>query len=122
MRMPVRKLQVVDLFCGAGGMSTGLADAAKLMNLDLNLVAINHWPTAIATHSANHPDQRHECVSLAQVDPCALVPGAVEPRRPTVNQWWREKIRQQLQIYGESVAPGIWRKRTICVESMPSSC
>lgn len=37
---------------------------------------------------------------------------AVEPRRPTQNQWWREKIRQQLQTYAEPVSKGIWRKKT----------
>jgi hypothetical protein len=24
----------------------------------MNLVAVNHWDTAIATHSKNHPDAR----------------------------------------------------------------
>lgn len=33
----------------------------------------------------------------------------VEPRRPTENQWWREKVRQTLQQYCEPVELGVWR-------------
>lgn len=35
---------------------------------------------------------------------------AIEPRRPTVNAWWREKVRQVLQIHAMRVAPGRYRK------------
>jgi len=30
------------------------------------------------------------------------------PRRPTGNQWWREKIRQTLQMHFTRIAPGVW--------------
>lgn len=33
----------------------------------------------------------------------------VEPRRPSANQWWREKVRQTLQRHFEPVGEGVWR-------------
>src|SRR6185437_10450758 len=73
--MKRRPILAADLFCGAGGTSTGLAMAARILGVDVTLVAVNHWPVAIATHQANHPDHLHKCANLAQVDPCELVPG-----------------------------------------------
>lgn len=34
---------------------------------------------------------------------------AIEPRRPTVNAWWKEKVRQVLQMHFQSVAVGRWK-------------
>jgi DNA (cytosine-5)-methyltransferase 1 len=70
-----RKILAADLFCGAGGTSQGLLLAANRINADLELVAVNHWQTAIDTHTANFPTQRNECTGLAEVDPLKLVPG-----------------------------------------------
>lgn len=68
------EVEVADLFCGAGGTSNGVHDAALRHNLKLNLTAINHWPLAIATHKANHPEDRHLCESLDNVNPRKLFP------------------------------------------------
>lgn len=62
----------VDLFCGAGGTSTGLVQACSAMGLDLELMAINHWDIAIQTHSSNHPNARHMCASLDSLNPREL--------------------------------------------------
>lgn len=63
-----------DLFCGAGGTSCGLKKAAQELKMRLNLVAVNHWPVAIQTHSSNHPYAEHICSSLDGVDPRKAVP------------------------------------------------
>jgi DNA (cytosine-5)-methyltransferase 1 len=39
------------------------------------LLAINHWPIAVETHSANHPTVRHLCESVERIDPRVVVPG-----------------------------------------------
>ena len=52
-------LQVVDMFCGGGGESTGITQAAKQYNFDIKLSAINHWKRAIETHTANYPFAEH---------------------------------------------------------------
>lgn len=67
-------LNAVDMFCGAGGTSTGLYEAADDLGLMVDLLAINHWKIAIATHSANHTAARHICETLDSVNPRAAVP------------------------------------------------
>jgi len=37
----MKKIIAVDLFCGAGGTSTGLYDAIKKLGYELELTAIN---------------------------------------------------------------------------------
>jgi len=54
----------LDLFCGAGGSSTGLVAAGLRV-----VLAANHWPLAVAVHQTNHPDTDHDCADLAAVDP-----------------------------------------------------
>lgn len=66
--------QVADLFCGAGGTSTGLLQAAKELKQKVHLVAINHWELAISTHSDNHPDVTHFNTDLKNIDPRQVVP------------------------------------------------
>jgi DNA (cytosine-5)-methyltransferase 1 len=65
---------VVDLFAGAGGCSTGLLQAATKRGERVELVAVNHWPTAVETHTRNHPEARHFCASIETVDPRVAVP------------------------------------------------
>lgn len=73
--MTKRLIMAADLFCGAGGTSTGLRRACDKLGYRLSLIAINHWDIAIATHSANHPDAEHLCASIDTVDPRLAVPG-----------------------------------------------
>jgi DNA (cytosine-5)-methyltransferase 1 len=56
---------VVDNFAGGGGASTGI-EAALGRPVD---IAINHDPEAIAMHRANHPESRHYCENIWEVDP-----------------------------------------------------
>jgi site-specific DNA-cytosine methylase len=54
-----RKLLVADLFCGAGGFTTALLREMEEAGVEVELVAVNHDPIAIATHTQNHPRARH---------------------------------------------------------------
>lgn len=60
-----RKLRAADLFCGAGGTTTG-AEQSGHVSVQL---AVNHWRTAVQTHRANHPHVRHVCAEIDMVDP-----------------------------------------------------
>ncbi|HEX3884789.1 MAG TPA: DNA cytosine methyltransferase [Stellaceae bacterium] len=71
---PVR---VADLLCGAGGSSTGAELAIAELGREMELVALNHWDIAIATHSANHPTARHFCQDIETVKPRDAVPDGV---------------------------------------------
>lgn len=67
-------IRAVDLFCGAGGTSTGLAIACQSIGKKPDLIAVNHWDIAIETHALNHPWARHLCAWLDAVDPAKTVP------------------------------------------------
>lgn len=58
-------LTMTDLFCGAGGSSTGAGDVP---GVQVRLAA-NHWALAIETHNANHPDTDHLQADISQTDP-----------------------------------------------------
>lgn len=56
---------IVDNFAGGGGASTGIEEATGF-SVD---IAINHDPKAIAMHKANHPNTKHYCEDVWQIDP-----------------------------------------------------
>ena len=56
-------LTFTDIFCGAGGSSTGLVAAGFELRL-----AANHWQRAIETHAANHRDADHLCADVNNYD------------------------------------------------------
>lgn len=65
----------VDNFAGGGGASTGI-EIAIGRSVD---IAINHDPDAIAMHKANHPNTKHYCEDVWQVDPVEACGNAVTP-------------------------------------------
>jgi DNA (cytosine-5)-methyltransferase 1 len=74
----MRTIKAVDLFCGAGGSSTGLKRITDALGLRLDLTAVNHWPIAVATHASNHPEARHVCESLDSIDPRKVTGGSLD--------------------------------------------
>lgn len=70
----MKTINAVDLFCGAGGTSTGLAMACRDLKTTPDLLAINHWTTAVTTHKANHPWAKHLCEAVERVNPLVAVP------------------------------------------------
>lgn len=71
----MRKILVADLFCGAGGSSTGAKQAIETdLGRRMDLVCMNHWDLAIETHKRMHPEARHYCQDVASARPIACVP------------------------------------------------
>jgi len=70
---------IVDNFAGGGGASTGI-EMATGYSVD---IAINHDPMAIAQHKANHPNTKHYCESVWDVDPVKACGG-----RPVALAWF----------------------------------
>lgn len=62
-------LRIADLYCGAGGETTGIVQALGDMGDQYDLAAVNHWDVAIQTHRQNHPQARHYCASLESLNP-----------------------------------------------------
>ena len=73
--MTGKTYEVVDLFCGAGGSSTGAKRAIEEIGGRMSLRAVNHWNKAIATHSKNHPEALHIIEDVNVVNPEEVVPG-----------------------------------------------
>ena len=62
---------IVDNFAGGGGASTGIELAT---GYSVN-IAINHDPEAIRMHKTNHPNTKHYCEDVWQVDPIEACQG-----------------------------------------------
>ncbi len=69
--LPLDNELIVDLFAGGGGASTGIEQALG-RHVD---IAINHDPEAIALHSTNHPQTRHFCSDVFEIDPMVATEG-----------------------------------------------
>lgn len=68
------KLLYIDLFCGAGGTSTGVENARYEDEQCAKVVAcVNHDVNAIASHAANHPDALHFTEDIRTLELSPLV-------------------------------------------------
>ena len=70
---------IIDNFAGGGGASTGI-EMATGISVD---IAINHDPEAIRMHKANHPNTKHYCESVWDVDPVKACNG-----KPVALAWF----------------------------------
>ena len=65
---------VVDLFCGAGGTTCGFVQAELEGNMLAKVIAcVNHDPTAIKSHWANHPEVKHFEEDIRTLDLTELI-------------------------------------------------
>lgn len=68
------KLLYIDLFCGAGGTSTGVENARYKGTQCAKVIAcVNHDANAIASHAANHPDALHFTEDIRTLELSPLV-------------------------------------------------
>ena len=68
------KLLYIDLFCGAGGTSTGVEHATVNGKKCAKVIAcVNHDVNAIASHAANHPDALHFTEDIRTLELSPLV-------------------------------------------------
>nr|DAL13641.1 MAG TPA_asm: DNA cytosine methyltransferase [Caudoviricetes sp.] len=64
----------IDLFCGAGGTSTGVENARLDGEQCAKVIAcVNHDANAIASHAANHPDALHFTEDIRTLELSPLV-------------------------------------------------
>lgn len=57
-------ISATDMFCGAGGTTTGATRAGVQVRM-----AMNHWRRAIETHNSNYPQVDHALADISQADP-----------------------------------------------------
>ena len=68
------RLLYIDLFCGAGGTSTGVEEAKSDGEKCAKVIAcVNHDANAIASHAANHPDALHFTEDIRTLELSPLV-------------------------------------------------
>lgn len=91
-RVPWNGLTVTDLFCGAGGSSSGLVEAGYRV-----VIAANHWALAIESHQINHPDTDHSQADISQVNPAYF---------PKTHVLWGSP-----ECTNHSIAKGVKRQR-----------
>lgn len=71
------KLLYVDLFCGAGGVTTGVSRVPGVQVV----ACVNHDAKAIASHAANHPETLHFTEDIRTLDTAPMVSRMEEMRR-----------------------------------------
>jgi site-specific DNA-cytosine methylase len=93
---------IIDNFAGGGGASCGI-ELALGRHVD---IAINHDPEAVAMHEINHPQTRHYCESVWDVDPRQVAQGFPPTYviAPTIAGRTLPK-RAQVRMCGNSVSP-----------------
>lgn len=84
----------IDGFAGSGGASTGIEQAIG-RSVD---IAVNHSPTAIAIHKANHPGTTHYCQDIK-----ALWPLAATKMRPVAGAWFSPDCKEFSKAKGGPV-------------------
>lgn len=68
------KLLYIDLFCGAGGTSTGVETARIDDEQCAKVIAcVNHDENAIASHEANHPNALHYTEDIRTLELSPLI-------------------------------------------------
>ncbi len=77
----MRKLLYIDLFCGAGGTSTGVESATIGGQKCARVIAcVNHDKNAIASHLANHPEAKHYTEDIRTLDLTTLIEHTAQER------------------------------------------
>lgn len=76
------RLLYIDLFCGAGGTSTGVEKANYKERKCAKVIAcVNHDANAIASHAANHPEAQHYTEDMRTLDLRPLAEHTAEMRQ-----------------------------------------
>lgn len=78
----MKQLLYIDLFCGAGGTSSGINSATLNGQACAEVIAcVNHDANAIASHAANHPDALHFTEDIRTLNLSPLVAHLEKCRR-----------------------------------------
>lgn len=95
----MHNLSLTDLFCGAGGSSTGAIQAPGVSVR----IAANHWQLACDVHNANHPDTDHAAVDLHQEDPTYFPRTDLLWASPECTKWSQSNTSRPLPAIEEGL-------------------
>jgi len=94
-KCPDYDLFVIDLFCGAGGVTTGVESANTGGRKYAKVIAcVNHDPKAIESHAANHKDVLHftEDIRTLELSGMKELVDAVRKNHPRSRVWLHASI------------------------------
>lgn len=91
-------LTVTDLFAGAGGSSSGMA---QIPGVSVRIAA-NHWDIACAIHNANHPDTDHSTADLHEENPAYFPRTDVLWASPECTKWSQASGNRYSQVAMEA--------------------
>jgi DNA (cytosine-5)-methyltransferase 1 len=106
-------VSVTDMFCGAGGSTTGAVQAGAQVRL-----AMNHWPRAIETHHTNYPHVEHVLTDVSLTDPrrypsTTILIASPECTNHSLSKGVRRKGQAQLGLW-EQKPPDPAQERSRC--------
>lgn len=96
-------LTMTDMFCGAGGSSTG---ATMLDGISVK-TALNHWDKALESHNANHPDTVHVQADIKETDPRYIATSDILWASPECTNHsvakGRKRVTNQPDFFGDTL-------------------
>jgi DNA (cytosine-5)-methyltransferase 1 len=96
-------LTMTDMFCGAGGSSTG---ATMLPGISVK-TALNHWDKALESHNANHPDTIHVQADIKETDPRYIGNSDILWASPECTNHsvakGRKRVTNQADLFGDTL-------------------
>jgi DNA (cytosine-5)-methyltransferase 1 len=96
-------LTMTDMFCGAGGSSTG---ATMLDGISVK-TALNHWDKALESHNANHPDTVHVQADIKETDPRYIATSDILWASPECTNHsvakGKKRITNQADLFGDTL-------------------
>lgn len=96
-------LTMTDMFCGAGGSSTG---ATSLPGITVK-TAMNHWDKALESHNANHPDTVHVQADIKETDPRYIATSDILWASPECTNHsvakGKKRITNQADLFGDTL-------------------
>lgn len=96
-------LTMTDMFCGAGGSSTG---ATSLPGITVK-TALNHWDKALESHNANHPDTIHVQADIKETDPRYIGHSDILWASPECTNHsvakGRKRVTNQADLFGDNL-------------------
>jgi DNA (cytosine-5)-methyltransferase 1 len=99
----MNKIAYIDLFCGAGGTTTGVERAKFLGKKAAKVIAcVNHDPVAIASHNENHKGVLHFVEDIRVLDLTAIIKLVVKYRAAG----WKIALGASLECTNFSNAKG----------------
>lgn len=96
-------ITMTDMFCGAGGSSTG---ATMIAGISVK-TALNHWDKALESHNANHPDTIHVQADIKETNPRKIGKSDILWASPECTNHsvakGKKRITNQPDLFGDSL-------------------